>query len=234
MFFTKEHSSFCNTDYCACLSLSKYLCTNCIKALKFSRLLIKFPTILFVHVNCCFSPIPCVFIFIVKFKNRKFVYVGLRIHIIVLSWIYQESYRLGVTWIKNVRIKRDPSSCKRDRASPGWLFFHMTQTWKLHRIDHNGILSNVISRLRSSHRRCSLKKGVLRNFAKFTRKHLCQRPFFNKVAGLRPAAFLKKSLWHRCFHINFAKFLRTPFLQNTSGRLLLPVRRDKTSHRTSP
>ena len=29
------------------------------------------------------------------------------------------------------------------------------------------------------------KKGVLRNFAKFTRKHLCQSLFFNKVAGLR-------------------------------------------------
>ena len=32
---------------------------------------------------------------------------------------------------------------------------------------------------------------------------------------------LKKRLWHRCFPVNFARFLRTPFLQNTSGRLLL-------------
>ena len=32
--------------------------------------------------------------------------------------------------------------------------------------------------------RCSVKKGVLRNFAKFTGKHLCQRLFFNKVADL--------------------------------------------------
>ena len=60
------------------------------------------------------------------------------------------------------------------------------------------------------------KKGVLRNFAKFTGKHLCQRLFFNKVAGLRPATLLKKSLWHRYFPVNFAKFLRTPFLTNTS------------------
>ena len=30
----------------------------------------------------------------------------------------------------------------------------------------------------------------------------------------------KKRLWHKCFTVNFAKFLRTPFLQNTSGRLL--------------
>ena len=35
--------------------------------------------------------------------------------------------------------------------------------------------------------------------------------FFNKGAGLRPATLLKKRLWHRCFRVNFAKFLRTPF-----------------------
>ena len=44
---------------------------------------------------------------------------------------------------------------------------------------------------RSSHRSCSVKKGILINFAKFTGKHLC------------------------------TKFLRTPFLQNTSRQLLL-------------
>ena len=60
------------------------------------------------------------------------------------------------------------------------------------------------------------KKGFLRNFAKFAGKHLCQSLFFNKIAGLRPATLLKKSIWHRCLPLNFAKFLRTPFLKNTS------------------
>ena len=32
---------------------------------------------------------------------------------------------------------------------------------------------------------------------------------------------LQAWLWHSCFPVNFAKFLRTPFLQNTSGWLLL-------------
>ena len=36
------------------------------------------------------------------------------------------------------------------------------------------------------------KKAVLKNFAKFTRKHLCQSLLFNKVAGLSPATLLKK------------------------------------------
>ena len=65
------------------------------------------------------------------------------------------------------------------------------------------------------------KKGILRNFQKFTGKHLCQSLSFNKVAGLRFATLLKKRLWHRCFPVNFVKFLRTTFSQNTSGRLLL-------------
>ena len=41
-------------------------------------------------------------------------------------------------------------------------------------------------------RGCSVKKVALRNFPKFT--------------GLRPATLLKRSLWHRCFPVNFAKF----------------------------
>ena len=60
----------------------------------------------------------------------------------------------------------------------------------------------------SSHRRCSVRKGVPQNFAKFTGK--C----------LRSATSLKR-LWHRCFPVNFARFLGTLFWQNSSGRLLL-------------
>ena len=43
-----------------------------------------------------------------------------------------------------------------------------------------------------------MKKGVPRNFIKFTGKHLCQSLIFSKIAGLRPL--------------------------NTSGRLLLTSR----------
>ena len=38
---------------------------------------------------------------------------------------------------------------------------------------------------RTSHRRCSIKKGVLKIFTKFTGGHLCQGLFFNKATGLR-------------------------------------------------
>ena len=65
------------------------------------------------------------------------------------------------------------------------------------------------------------KTGVLENLVKFTVKHLCWSPFFNKVAGLRPATLLKKRLQHKCCSANFAKFFKTSFLQNTSRWLLL-------------
>ena len=67
------------------------------------------------------------------------------------------------------------------------------------------------------------KKRVFKNFTKLTRKHLCQSLFFNKVPGLRPATLLKKRFRHRYFPVNFAKLLRTPFLQNISGRLLFTL-----------
>ena len=58
-----------------------------------------------------------------------------------------------------------------------------------------------------------MKKVVLKNFANFRGKHMCENLFFNKVAGSR--------LWNRCFLLNFTKYLKAVFLQNTFGRLLL-------------
>ena len=73
----------------------------------------------------------------------------------------------------------------------------------------------ALSVTRRSHRRCSVKKDVLKSTAKITENHLLQSFFFNKVAGFRPATLLKKRLWHMCFPVNFMKFLRTPFLYRT-------------------
>ena len=80
---------------------------------------------------------------------------------------------------------------------------------------------NKCSNWKSNHLNVFCKKDVLKIFAKFTGKHLFQSLFFDKVAGLRPATLSKKGLWHRCLPVNFAKLLRTPFLQNTSGGCFL-------------
>ena len=41
--------------------------------------------------------------------------------------------------------------------------------------------------------------------------------------GLTLATLLKKGLWHRCFPVNFVKFLRTPFLTEHPWWLLLDL-----------
>ena len=51
----------------------------------------------------------------------------------------------------------------------------------------------------------SYKKDVLKNFPKFTEKHLCQSLFFNDV--------VKKKLWHRCFLVTFAKSFKNSFFK---------------------
>ena len=71
------------------------------------------------------------------------------------------------------------------------------------RVSDATIPAKTLTRGRSRHQRCSVRKGVPRNFTRFTGKHVCQR------------------LWHTCFPVNLAKFLRTLFSQNTSGPLLL-------------
>ena len=65
-------------------------------------------------------------------------------------------------------------------------------------------LFSSVENFRSSRPEVFCKKGVLKNFTKFTGKHLCKSPFFN-------ITLLKKRLWHRCFPVNFVKFLRTSF-----------------------
>ena len=46
------------------------------------------------------------------------------------------------------------------------------------------------------------RKGVFKNFANFTGKHLCW-------SLLQACNFIKKRLQHWCFPVKFAKFLRT-------------------------
>ena len=72
---------------------------------------------------------------------------------------------------------------------------------------------------RSSHQGCSVRKGVLRDFTKFTWKHLSQGLSFNNVAG--PANLLKKRLWIKnetlaqVFSYKFCEISRNTFFHRT-------------------
>ena len=70
---------------------------------------------------------------------------------------------------------------------------------------------------RSIYRRCSVRKGVLTNFAKFIAKHRIQSPFLIKLQAL---GWCVLTLEQR-FSCEFYEIFKNTFLQNTSGRLLL-------------
>ena len=59
------------------------------------------------------------------------------------------------------------------------------------------MLSKGLIQIRSIRPEVFCKKGVLRNFAKFTGKHLRQSLFFNKVEGLRAESVLKNVQMHQ-------------------------------------
>ena len=73
---------------------------------------------------------------------------------------------------------------------------------------------------RSSYQRCSIIKGVLRNFAKFIGKHLCQSLFFNKVADLEPCNFIKKETLAQVFSCAYCEISKNTFL---SKHVFFPV-----------
>ena len=57
------------------------------------------------------------------------------------------------------------------------------------------LVIGVFPYLRSSSQRCSMKKDVLRNFTKFTGKHLCQSSFFNRATLLKTRSGTGVLLW---------------------------------------
>ena len=84
----------------------------------------------------------------------------------------------------------------------------------------NSIQVDIYTRERGSQQRCSIKKGVLKNFTKFTGKRLCQSIFFNKVIK-KFLKFIKKETLAQVFSCEFCEIFKNTFLQNTSGPLLL-------------
>ena len=71
--------------------------------------------------------------------------------------------------------------------------------------------------IRSSNLRCSIKKGFLKILQNSQENTYVRVSFLIKLQ----ASGLKKRLWHRCFSVNFVKFLKILYLQNTSRWLLL-------------
>ena len=76
----------------------------------------------------------------------------------------------------------------------------------------NMVFHKILTMVRSSHQRCSVKKVVLKSkFCKFHWKPPVLESIFN----------IKKRLQHRCFLMKFVEILETTILKNICKRLLL-------------
>ena len=84
-------------------------------------------------------------------------------------------------------------------------------------------LRTVLMSSRSSRPEVFCKKGTLRNFTKFTGKHLCQRLFSNKVAGLAKFCEMSKNTF-------FTEHIRT----TASYTLLFSQKRSTIDVRHNP
>ena len=74
-----------------------------------------------------------------------------------------------------------------------------------HNIAEKQVFPKWLLMYRSSHRRCSIEKAVLKTLAIFE---------FLYIPVLAACNFIKKKLRHRGFPVNIGKFLRIPILKN--------------------
>ena len=76
--------------------------------------------------------------------------------------------------------------------------------------------------IRSSHRRCSIKKLYLK-ISQYSQENTYARGFFNQVKGCQVCNFIKKIFQHRYFSVNIVKFLKTVILKKICEQLWLLI-----------
>ena len=126
------------------------------------------------------------------------------------SGIYRWQFLFWTPLKRRVKPQKEPLEliCKKWCSEKFRKFHKKTPCWRFFIIEFG-----------SSYRRCSTKRAALKNLSIFTGKHLCLSLFLIRLHTCRPVTLLKRG--SRCFPVNIAKFLGTPFSQNTPGWLLL-------------
>ena len=87
------------------------------------------------------------------------------------------------------------------------------------------IISFFINQSRSSHPEGFLVKGFRKICSKFTGEHSCRSVISIKLQS----SFIEITLRHGCSPVNLLHIFRTPFTNNTSERLLMPIDSNITS-----
>ena len=97
-----------------------------------------------------------------------------------------------------------------------YLRINVTTLFKLKMAGKNHLCA-AFKRYRRSQRRCSVRKVVLRNFAKFIGKHLCQSLFFNIKLQAEACIFIKKETLAQVFSCEFCEISKNIFFTEHLG-----------------
>ena len=111
-----------------------------------------------------------------------------------------------------------PCNCCKHWINPSLAARFLKRVWPFWDIMHWKV---KVRNWKSSHQKCSIKKGVLKYFAKLTGKHLRQSLFFKKKKDSKNS--IKKETLAQVFSCEFCGIFKKPFSQNTSERLLLEL-----------
>ena len=126
-------------------------------------------------------------------KWKKIIFIKKRVEIWYFMYICVDVTSVTFpSWPKKQRCPEKIHLRVTSPASPKEIIFILDSSYFCW---NTTLIYNPKKDPRSSHRRCSTGKGVLRNFTKFTRKDLCQSLFFNKATDLRAATLLGLQLY---------------------------------------
>ena len=93
-------------------------------------------------------------------------------------------------------------------TTPGW-----------NRLKRSNSNLGCFKKLSSSRPEVFLRKSILKLYRKFIR----EQPYWSVISIKLLYNFIEIALWHGCSPVNLLHISRTPFLKNTSRRLLLKV-----------
>ena len=95
-----------------------------------------------------------------------------------MQWISSSTFTASSKFANVIIVFKQGSGNLREKERPISILPIISKTFgKLICGQLSNHFDNILAKLRSSHRCCSVRKSVLRNFTKFTGKHLCQSAF---------------------------------------------------------
>ena len=142
--------------------------------------------------------------------------------------VYEINLRIQSEWRK-IRVRNNSAFGHFSRSGWDSFFWHTTQanSWRIYGMK-NGLQEDQQIRRRQYKQdspavaqRCSVRK-VLLKVSQNSKKNTCARVSLTKLQH-KACHFIKKETLHRCFLVNFTKFLRTLFLTEHLRSLLLRI-----------